>query len=165
MRRRAWAALAVSGWRRCRTRDDPHFRHLLERHGLGKVVFASTKEHRAEQGLMLKKGTVMDGSILAAPTWRKNRRGEGDLEMEQSKKGNQWHFGMKLPMGGENFASCAPASVASSKSSSRPRRRWRAAETSKPLDEEEADRRAVPPFAGTGSRPTGGVGSVRRGGG
>ncbi|MDE0647184.1 MAG: hypothetical protein OXI08_03845 [Cyanobacteria bacterium MAG IRC4_bin_6] len=74
----------------------------MERHGLGKVLFASTKEQRAEQGLMLKRGTVMDDSILAAPTWRKNRRGEGDLEMEQSKKGNQWHFDMKLPMGGDD---------------------------------------------------------------
>ena len=67
-----------------------NFRHLLERHELGKC---ST---RSSQG-RLREGTIIDASIIEAP-WRfstKNRAGERDPEMHQTKKGNQWHFGMK----------------------------------------------------------------------
>ena len=64
-----------------------NFRHLLERHGLGKVLLESIKEHLAEQGLKLREGTILDGSIIAAPSSRKNRRGEGDAQMKQSKQG------------------------------------------------------------------------------
>ena len=70
-----------------------NFRHRLERHGLGKVLFETIKEHLAETGLMLKEGTIMDASIIAAPSSRKNRKKECDPEMKQTKKGNQWHFG------------------------------------------------------------------------
>ena len=76
-----------------------NFRHLLERHGLGRVLFESIKEHLAEQGLMLKEGTILDASIIAAPPSTKNRTREGDPEMKQTKKGNQWSFGMKLHIG------------------------------------------------------------------
>ena len=76
-----------------------NFRHLLERHGLGRVLFESIKEHLAEQGLMLKEGTILDASIIAAPPSTKNRTREGDPEMQQTKKGNQWSFGMKLHIG------------------------------------------------------------------
>ena len=74
-------------------------RHLLERHGLGRVLFESIKEHLAEQGLMLKEGTILDASIIAAPPSTKNCTREGDPEMKQTKKGNQWSFGMKLHIG------------------------------------------------------------------
>ena len=74
-------------------------RHLPERHGLGRVLFESIKEHLAEQGLMLKEGTMLDASIIAAPPSTKNRTREGDPEMKQTKKGNQWSFGMKLHIG------------------------------------------------------------------
>ena len=73
--------------------------HLLERHGLGKVLFETIKEHLAEEGLVLKEGTIMDASIIAAPVSRKNRKRERDPEMKQTKKGNQWHCGMKLHSG------------------------------------------------------------------
>ena len=75
-----------------------NFRHLLERHGLGQVLFESIKDHLAGAGLMLKEGTI-DASIIEAPAWTKNRKRERDPEMEQTRKGNQWHFGMKLHVG------------------------------------------------------------------
>ncbi len=76
-----------------------NFRHLLERHGLGQVLFESIKEHLSEAGLMLKEGTIVDASIIEAPSSTKNRKRERDPEMKQTRKGNQWHFGMKLHMG------------------------------------------------------------------
>lgn len=76
-----------------------NFRHLLERHGLGKVLFESIKEHLAEQGLKLREGTILDASIIAAPSSTKNIKGERDPEMQQTRKGKQWHFGMKLHIG------------------------------------------------------------------
>ncbi|SAY38370.1 Mobile element protein [Candidatus Synechococcus spongiarum] len=76
-----------------------NFRHLLERQGLGRVLFEIIKEYLAEQGLMLKKGAVMDASIIAVPSSTKNRKRERDSEMKQTKKRNQWHFGMKLYIG------------------------------------------------------------------
>ena len=76
-----------------------NFRPLSGRHGLGKVLFETIKEDLAEAGLILKEGTIMDASIIAAPASRKNRKRERDPEMKQTKKGNQWHFGMKLPIG------------------------------------------------------------------
>ncbi len=73
-----------------------NFRHLLERHGLGQVLFKGIKDHLAGAGLMLKEGTIIDASIMEAPTSTKNRKRERDPGMEQTRKGNQWHFGMKL---------------------------------------------------------------------
>ena len=80
-------------------RRSLNVRHLLERHGLVQVLFETIKEHLAEQGLMLKEGTVMDGSIIAEPPATKNRKRERDWEMKQSKKWNQWRLGMKLHIG------------------------------------------------------------------
>ena len=76
-----------------------NFRHLLERHGLGQVLFESIKEHLSEAGLMLKEGTIVDASIIEAPSSTKNRKRERDPEMKQTRKGNQWRFGMKLHVG------------------------------------------------------------------
>ena len=76
-----------------------NFRHLLERHGLGQVLFENIKNHLAEEGLMLKEGTIVDASIIEAPASTKNRKRERDPEMRQTRKGNQWHFGMKLHVG------------------------------------------------------------------
>ena len=76
-----------------------NFRHLLERHGLGQVLFESIKNHLAEEGLILKEGTIVDASIIEAPASTKNRKRERDPEMKQTRKGNQWHFGMKLHVG------------------------------------------------------------------
>ena len=76
-----------------------HFRHLLERHDLGTQLFGAINEHLARRGLRLREGTIVDASIIAAPSSTKNRRGERDPEMHQTKKGNEWHFGMKLHIG------------------------------------------------------------------
>ena len=75
------------------------FRHLLEKHELAPQVLAAINATLAQQGLMLKTGTVVDATIIAAPSSTKNRKGERDPEMHQSKKGNQWHFGMKAHIG------------------------------------------------------------------
>ena len=76
-----------------------NFRHLLERHGLGQVLFESIKDHLAGAGLMLKEGTIIDASIIEVPSSTKNRKRERDPEMKQTRKGNQWHFGMKPHVG------------------------------------------------------------------
>ena len=69
-----------------------NFRHLLERHGLGKGLFEEINAHLESQGLRLREGTIVDASIIEAPSSTKNRAGERDPEMHQTKKGNQWHF-------------------------------------------------------------------------
>ena len=78
-----------------------HFRHLLERHQLGQALFAEINGHLAAQGLKLKEGTIMDATIIAAPSSTKNRAGERDPQMRQVKKGNQYYFGMKLHLGAD----------------------------------------------------------------
>ena len=76
-----------------------NFRHLLERHELGKKLFKEIKAHLHDNGLMLREGTIVDATIIAAPTSTKNREGEWDPAMHQVKKGNEWHFGMKMHIG------------------------------------------------------------------
>ncbi len=75
------------------------FRHLLERHSLGETVLETINEHLAEQDLMLREGTIIDASIIAAPSSTKNQSGQRDPEMHQAKKGKDWHFGMKMHIG------------------------------------------------------------------
>jgi IS5 family transposase len=76
-----------------------NFRHLLEKHSLGKKLFDEINEHLNSQGLILREGTIVDASIIAAPTSTKNKDGARDPEMHQTKKGNEWHFGMKMHIG------------------------------------------------------------------
>ena len=76
-----------------------NFRHLLEKHELGTVLFEEIGCHLESQGLRLQAGTIVDASIIAAPTTTTNRRKERDPEMHQTKKGNEWHFGMKVHIG------------------------------------------------------------------
>ena len=76
-----------------------HFRHLLERHQLGQGLFEEIKSHLEEQGMRLREGTIVDATIIESPSSTKNRTGQRDPEMRQVKKGNQWHFGMKLHIG------------------------------------------------------------------
>ena len=76
-----------------------NFRHLLERHGLGKGLLEEINAHLESQGLRVKEGTIVDASIIEAPSSTKNRARERDPEMHQTKKGNQWHFGMKAHIG------------------------------------------------------------------
>ncbi len=77
------------------------FRRLLETHTLTARIFASINSHLAAKGLMLKEGTVVDATIISAPSSTKNQSGQRDPEMRQTKKGNQWHFGMKMHIGAD----------------------------------------------------------------
>jgi len=76
-----------------------HFRHLLERHELGRALFESQNEIFEAQGWIMRGGSIVDATIVAAPTSTKNAAGERDPEMCQTKKGNQWYFGMKAHIG------------------------------------------------------------------
>ena len=75
------------------------FRHLLEDNNLSIQLLAAINATLATKGLMLKTGTVVDATLIAAPSSTKNSSGERDPEMHQTKKGNQWHFGMKAHIG------------------------------------------------------------------
>lgn len=75
------------------------FRHLLETHQLGEQHFARIGAYLAKQGLQVSRGTIVDATIIAAPSSTKNRTKERDPEMHQTKKGNQWYFGMKAHIG------------------------------------------------------------------
>ena len=76
-----------------------NFRHLLERHHLGQGLLQEINAHLESQGLKLREGTIVDATIIAAPSSTKNQAKERDPEMRQTKKGNQWHFGMKAHIG------------------------------------------------------------------
>jgi IS5 family transposase len=71
------------------------FRRLLELGELTKKMFEEINAHLHQQGLLMRAGTIVDATIIAAPSSTKNASGERDPEMHQAKKGNQWHFGMK----------------------------------------------------------------------
>jgi IS5 family transposase len=76
-----------------------HFRHLLERHHLTQKIFEKTQQYLAEKGLLLREGTIVDATIINAPSSTKNKDKTRDKEMKQTKKGNQWYFGMKAHVG------------------------------------------------------------------
>jgi IS5 family transposase len=76
-----------------------NFRHLLERHQLTESIFNAINGHLAEKGLLLREGTIIDATLIAAPPSTKNKDGKRDPEMHQSKKGKQWYFGMKAHIG------------------------------------------------------------------
>lgn len=76
-----------------------NFRHLLERHGLTSRLFEAVSWHLEECGALLRGGTIMDATLIAASPSTKNKSGKRDPEMSQSKKGNQWHFGCKIHIG------------------------------------------------------------------
>jgi IS5 family transposase len=75
------------------------FRHLLEEHQLTQGIFALVRELLEARGLLLKAGTIVDATILAAPSSTKNETQRRDPEMKQAKKGNAWFFGMKVHVG------------------------------------------------------------------
>jgi transposase, IS5 family len=76
-----------------------HFRHLLERHALTEVVFAAVHELLVAKGLLLKTGTIVDATMISAPSSTKNGTRTRDPEMKQTRKGNTWYFGMKVHVG------------------------------------------------------------------
>jgi IS5 family transposase len=83
------------------------FRHLLEKHDLGQKIFEAVKPHLKSRGMAMKQGTIIDATLIAAPTSTKNKQGERDPEMHQTMKGNQsYHrcaegcaYGMKAHIG------------------------------------------------------------------
>lgn len=75
------------------------FRHLLEFHQLGQPLFARIGAYLATHGMKVNRGTIVDATIITAPGSTKNRQKERDPEMHQTKKGNQWYFGMKAHIG------------------------------------------------------------------
>jgi len=75
------------------------FRHLMEKHNLGDQLFHLVNEYLKENGLQVARGTIVDASIINAPSSTKNSKKERDPEMHQTKKGNQWFFGMKAHIG------------------------------------------------------------------
>jgi IS5 family transposase len=77
----------------------PNFRHLLETHGITEKLFALINRYLVSKGLRLSKGMIVDATIIEAPSSTKNTTGTRDPEMHQTKKGNNWHFGMKAHIG------------------------------------------------------------------
>lgn len=75
------------------------FRRLLETHGLTRKIFETINAHLAQKGLLMREGTIVDATLIAAPPSTKNRDQARDPEMHQAKKGKQWHFGMKAHIG------------------------------------------------------------------
>ena len=75
------------------------FRRLLEKHELTRMIFETINGHLAAQGLMMREGTIVDATLIAAPPSTKNKDKKRDPEMHQSKKGNDWHFGLKAHIG------------------------------------------------------------------
>jgi IS5 family transposase len=75
------------------------FRHLLEKHRLTEGIFEAVKDLLAEHRLLLRAGTIVDATIIAAPSSTKNKTGTRDPEMKQTRKGKNWYFGMKLHIG------------------------------------------------------------------
>jgi IS5 family transposase len=76
-----------------------HFRHLLEKHDLTRALFAAINTRLASHGLLVREGTIVDATIIAAPCSTKNKAKARDPEMHQARKGNEWHFGMKAHIG------------------------------------------------------------------
>jgi len=75
------------------------FRHLLERYDLGGEMLDTVNEHLEAKGIRIATGTIVDATIIHAPSSTKNASGERDPEMHQTKKGNQWYFGLKAHIG------------------------------------------------------------------
>jgi len=75
------------------------FRHLLEKHELTEAIFNEVRSLLDEKGMLLKQGTIVDATIISAPSSTKNESRARDPEMKQTKKGNTWYFGMKVHVG------------------------------------------------------------------
>jgi IS5 family transposase len=78
-----------------------NFRRLLEDNELAPEILVRVNRYLSRKGLLLKQGSIVDATIIAAPSSTKNAEGERDPEMHQTKKGNQWHFGMKAHIGAD----------------------------------------------------------------
>ena len=76
-----------------------NFRHLLEAHNLTEALFGAVSDYLEDRSLLMRGGTIMDATLIAASSSTKNEAGKRDPEMSQTKKGNQWYFGMKAHIG------------------------------------------------------------------
>ena len=76
-----------------------NFRHLLEKHNLSEAIFDAVNHFLEEKNLLVKEGTSMDATLIAASTSTKNKSKSRDPEMSSTKKNNQWYFGMKAHIG------------------------------------------------------------------
>jgi IS5 family transposase len=88
------------------------FRHLLEAHDLGRRLFDEVQRHLATKELKVTTGTIVDATIINAPSSTKNATKARDPEMHKTKKGNQWYFGMKAPLGVDSRTKLIHAAVA-----------------------------------------------------
>jgi IS5 family transposase len=96
---RQFAGLSLSTGRIPDETTILNFRHLLEEHQLGQALFNEVRGFLDDHGLLLKSGTIVDASLIDAPSSTKNKEGKRDPEMHQTRKGNQWYFGMKMHIG------------------------------------------------------------------
>jgi IS5 family transposase len=87
------------------------FRHLLEKHRLGEAIFAEVGRLLQAKGLKLSGGTIVDATLIAAPSSTKNAEQRRDPEMKQTRKGKQWHFGMKVHVGADAKTGVVHAAV------------------------------------------------------
>ena len=78
-----------------------NFRHLLEKHELTSTMLEIINKHLEDAGVAVSSGSMVDATIIHAPSSTKNKAGERDPEMHQTRKGNQWHFGMKIHVGAD----------------------------------------------------------------
>jgi len=88
------------------------FRHLLEKHEIGRQLFEQVHVHLEKQGIKVSTGTIVDATIISAPSSTKNAAGERDPDMHQTKKGKQWYFGMKAHIGVDSKTKIIHAVVA-----------------------------------------------------
>jgi transposase, IS5 family len=88
------------------------FRHLLEQHDMGRRLFEQVHVHLEQQGIKVAKGTIVDATIINAPSSTKNAAGERDPDMHQTRKGKQWYFGMKAHIGVDSKTKVIHAVVA-----------------------------------------------------
>jgi IS5 family transposase len=88
------------------------FRHLLEEHDVGRQLFDKVQRHLADKGVKVATGTIVDATIISAPSSTKNAAKARDPEMHQTKKGNQWYFGMKAHLGVDSRTKLIHAAVA-----------------------------------------------------
>jgi len=88
------------------------FRHLLEEHGMGAALLARVNEHLQSKGVRITTGTIVDATIMHAPSSTKHEQQSRDPEMHQTKKGNQWYFGMKAHVGVDSSTKLIHSAVA-----------------------------------------------------
>jgi len=88
------------------------FRHLLERQNLGSALFEYVLEHLKSHGIKIGRGTIVDATLISAPPSTKNKDQKRDPDMHQTKKGNQWFFGMKAHIGVDSRTKVIHAVVA-----------------------------------------------------